>query len=117
MVSVALAHGQDLAEQGTARGVRGCVGQVSGPDVLREQLPHITRASREFDVTVQVVPLTADAQTALTASFVIIQWPDEHDAEAVYVDGETSWTGREHDGAIRAQVWHVCSHPTASSGW
>jgi transcriptional regulator with XRE-family HTH domain len=78
--------------------------QVGGPEVLREQLRHITRATREFDVTVQVVPFTADAHAALGASFVIIQWPDEDDAEAVYVDGETSFTVYERDGAIRQYV-------------
>jgi transcriptional regulator with XRE-family HTH domain len=78
--------------------------QVGGPDVLREQLRHITRATREFDVTVQVVPFTADAHAALGASFVIIQWPDENDAEAVYVDGETSFTVYERDGVIRQYV-------------
>jgi transcriptional regulator with XRE-family HTH domain len=78
--------------------------QVGGPEVLREQLRHITRATREFDVTVQVVPFTADAHAALGASFVIIQWPDENDAEAVYVDGETSFTVYERDGVIRQYV-------------
>ncbi|MGH3426580.1 MAG: helix-turn-helix domain-containing protein [Pseudonocardiaceae bacterium] len=78
--------------------------QVGGPEVLREQLRHITRATREFDVTVQVVPFAADAHAALGASFVIIQWPDENDAEAVYVDGETSWTVHERDGIIRQYV-------------
>jgi transcriptional regulator with XRE-family HTH domain len=78
--------------------------QVGGPEVLREQLRYITRAVREFDVTVQVVPFTADAHAALGASFVIIQWPDEDDAEAVYVDGETSFTVYERDGVIRQYV-------------
>ncbi|MBV9143571.1 MAG: helix-turn-helix transcriptional regulator [Pseudonocardiales bacterium] len=78
--------------------------QVGGPHVLREQLRHITRAVREFDVTVQVVPFTADAHAALAASFVIIQWPDEDDAEAVFVDGETSFTVYERDGIIRQYV-------------
>jgi transcriptional regulator with XRE-family HTH domain len=78
--------------------------RVGGPEVLREQLRHLNRASREFDVTVQVVPFTADAHAALGDSFVIIQWPDEHDAEAVYVDGQTSWTVHERSGAIRQYV-------------
>ena len=78
--------------------------QVGGPEVLREQLRHINRASREFDVTVQVVPFTADAHAALGDSFVIIQWSDEQDAEAVYVDGETSWTVHERSGVIRQYV-------------
>jgi hypothetical protein len=78
--------------------------QVGGPEMLREQLRHINRAVREFDVTVQVVPFTADAHAALGDSFVIIQWPDERDSEAVYVDGLTSWTVHERDGAIREYV-------------
>jgi transcriptional regulator with XRE-family HTH domain len=78
--------------------------QVGGPEVLREQLRHITRAIREFDITVQVVPFTADAHAALGDSFVIIQWPDEDDAEAVYVDGLTSWRVHERDGVIRQYV-------------
>lgn len=78
--------------------------QVGGPDILREQLRHINRAVREFDVTVQVVPFTADAHAALGDSFVIIQWPDERDPEAVYVDGLTSWTVHERAGAIREYV-------------
>lgn len=78
--------------------------QVGGPEVLRDQLRHITRVTRECDVTVQVVPFTADAHAALGASFVIIQWPDEYDAEAVYVDGETSFTVYERDGIVRQYV-------------
>jgi transcriptional regulator with XRE-family HTH domain len=78
--------------------------QVGGPDMLRTQLRHITRATREFDVTVQVVPYTADAHAALGDSFVIIQWPDEHDPAAIYVDGQTSWTVHERDGIIRQYV-------------
>ncbi len=78
--------------------------QVGGPDMLREQLRHINRAIREFDVTVQVVPFAADAHAALGDSFVIIQWPDEHDPEAVYVDGQTSWTVHERSGVIRQYV-------------
>ncbi|MGH3695719.1 MAG: helix-turn-helix domain-containing protein [Pseudonocardiaceae bacterium] len=78
--------------------------QVGGPDVLREQLRHITRTTREYDVTLQVVPFTADAHAALGDAFVVIQWPDEHDPEAIYVDGQTSWTVHERNGTIRQYV-------------
>ncbi|TVT61897.1 helix-turn-helix transcriptional regulator [Amycolatopsis rhizosphaerae] len=78
--------------------------QVGGPGILREQLQHITRMVRERDVTVQVVPFTADAHAALGDSFVIIQWPDETDPEAVYVDGVTSWTVHERGGVIRSYL-------------
>jgi hypothetical protein len=83
--------------------------QVGGPAVLREQLRHITRMVREHDVTVQIVPFTADAHAALGDSFVIIQWPDETDPEAVYVDGMTSWTVHERGGVIRSYLHAIGS--------
>jgi len=83
--------------------------QIGGPGILREQLRHITRVVREHDVTVQVVPFTADAHAALGDSFVIIQWPDETDPEAVYVDGVTSWTVHERGGVIRSYLHAVAS--------
>ncbi|MGH3620578.1 MAG: helix-turn-helix domain-containing protein [Sciscionella sp.] len=83
--------------------------QVGGPGILREQLRHIARVVREYDVTIQVVPFTADAHAALGDSFVIIQWPDEADPEAVYVDGVTSWTVHERGGVIRSYLHAVAS--------
>ncbi len=75
--------------------------QVGGPELLRTQLRHLTRAVREYDVTVQVVPFTADAHAALGDQFEIIQWPLETDPEAVYVDGQTSWVVHERNRAVR----------------
>ncbi|HEX5402059.1 MAG TPA: helix-turn-helix transcriptional regulator [Pseudonocardiaceae bacterium] len=83
--------------------------QVGGPAVLREQLRHITRMVHEHDVTVQIVPFTADAHAALGDSFVIIQWPDETNPEAVYVDGMTSWTVHERGGVIRSYLHAIGS--------
>jgi transcriptional regulator with XRE-family HTH domain len=83
--------------------------QIGGPDILREQLRHINRVVREHDVTVQVVPFAADAHAALGDSFVIIQWPDETDPDAVYVDGVTSWTVHERRGVIRSYLHAMAS--------
>lgn len=75
--------------------------QVGGPEVMRDQLAHVLAVTEEHDVTVQVVPFTADAHAALTDQFVIIEWPDDDGSEAVYVDGQTSWTVHESAGAVR----------------
>jgi transcriptional regulator with XRE-family HTH domain len=83
--------------------------QIGGPDTLREQLRHINRMVRERDITVQVVPFTADAHAALGDSFAIIQWPDETDPEAVYVDGMTSWTVHERGGVVRSYLHAIAS--------
>jgi hypothetical protein len=72
--------------------------------MLCEQLRHIARMVREHDVTVQVVPFTADAHAALGDPFVIIQWPDETDPEAVYVDGVSSWRVHERGGVVRSYL-------------
>ncbi|MGH4016927.1 MAG: Scr1 family TA system antitoxin-like transcriptional regulator [Pseudonocardiaceae bacterium] len=53
--------------------------------------------------------LGPDAHAALGDSFVIIQWPDETDPEAVYVDGVTSWTVHERGGVIRSYLHAVAS--------
>ncbi|WP_306746703.1 helix-turn-helix domain-containing protein [Saccharothrix yanglingensis] len=83
--------------------------QVGGPDVLRDQLRHIVEVIRGRDVTVQVVPFSAGAHAALGESFVIIQWPDEADPQAVYVDGVTSWTVHERSGVIRSYLHAIAS--------
>jgi transcriptional regulator with XRE-family HTH domain len=75
--------------------------QVGGPEVLREQLGYLLRVMREHNVTVQVVPFTADAHAALGDAFMIIQWPAEDDPEAVYVDGVTSWRIHENNREVR----------------
>lgn len=78
--------------------------QIGGPDTLREQLHHLITATREHDVTIQIVPFTAEGHAALGDSFTLIQWPDEDNPQAVYVDGVTSWTVHERDGIIRSYV-------------
>ncbi len=83
--------------------------QVGGPETLREQLRHLDRMVREHDVTVQVVPFAADAHAALGDAFTILQWPDESDPEAVYVDGMTSWTVHERGGVIRSYQHAISS--------
>jgi len=75
--------------------------QVGGPELLRKQLQHLTAAVREYDVTVQIVPFTADAHAALGDQFAIIQWPLETDPEAVCVDGQTSWVVHERNREVR----------------
>lgn len=46
--------------------------QIGGAALLRKQLQHLTRTVRDYDVTVRVVPFTADAHAALCDQFEII---------------------------------------------
>lgn len=88
--------------------------QIGGPTVLRDQLAHIVDVVREHNVQLQVVPYTADAHAALTDQFVIIEWPGEYDPEAVYVDGQTSWTVHERSGLIRQYLHAFASVQTCA---
>ena len=111
VVSGRLAQGPDRtsAARGAPGGnviARGC---PSRHDQLRCGTPlswygSFTRSlttSALHDVTVQVVPFTADAHAALGDQFEIIQWPLETDPEAVYVDGQTSWVVHERNREVR----------------
>lgn len=83
--------------------------RVGGPEVLSEQLEHLLRVSRDLDVQVQVVPFTADAHSALGDQFAIMTWPEENEPEAVYVDGQSSWTVHENSGLIRQYLHSFAS--------
>jgi transcriptional regulator with XRE-family HTH domain len=83
--------------------------QVGGRGTLRAQLLHIVGMIHEHNVTVRVVPFSADAHAALGNSFEIIEWPDETDPQAVYVDGVTSWTMHDRGGEIASYIDAVAS--------
>lgn len=88
--------------------------QVGGQEVYLEQLRRLIAATTEFDVSLQVVPFTADAHAALGDQFTIIEWADEQDPQAVYLDGQTSWTVHERAGLIRQYLHAFASAQTAA---
>ncbi|MEO6083848.1 MAG: helix-turn-helix transcriptional regulator [Umezawaea sp.] len=88
--------------------------QIGGREVYLEQLRHIVTVTQTMNVSVQVVPFTSDAHAALTDNFVIIEWPDEADPQAVYVDGQTSWAVHERAGLIRQYLHSFASAQTAA---
>ncbi|MDR6981246.1 transcriptional regulator with XRE-family HTH domain [Streptomyces sp. 3330] len=63
---------------------------VGGPDVMREQLEHLSALAAEPNVTVQVLPYTAGAHPGLSGQFSILRFADGPDAGVVYLERFTS---------------------------
>ncbi|MGW0876441.1 helix-turn-helix domain-containing protein [Streptomyces sp. NPDC002740] len=63
---------------------------VGGPDVMREQLEHLTALSAESHITVQVLPCTAGAHPGLSGQFSILRFADSPEAGTVYLERFTS---------------------------
>jgi len=60
---------------------------VGGPAVMRAQLQHLIDITEELPlVTVQVIPFDQGAHPSMTNAFVIMQFPEPGDADAVYVE-------------------------------
>ena len=58
-----------------------------GPEVMRAQLEHLAEAGRSARVTIQIIPFSAGLHAGVTGgSFTILQFPEEADQDAVYVD-------------------------------
>jgi len=62
---------------------------VGGAVTMREQLKHLTQASKRPNVTIQVVPFTAGAHPAMDGSFHLLSFPDPSDHQIVYFEYHT----------------------------
>jgi hypothetical protein len=58
-----------------------------GPEVMRAQLDHLATMARSARITLQVIPFSAGMHAGVTGgSFTILQFPEDVDQDAVYVD-------------------------------
>ncbi|MFE9498624.1 helix-turn-helix domain-containing protein [Streptomyces collinus] len=62
---------------------------VGSPDIMREQLEHLTALSAEPHITVQILPCTVGAHAGLSRQFSILKIADTPGA-VVYLEGFTS---------------------------
>jgi transcriptional regulator with XRE-family HTH domain len=74
---------------------------VGSPETMARQLRALAEASDRPNVTVQVVPFTANANAGLLGSFAILEFPIRSDLGVVYVEGQgsTVYLEREEDRA------------------
>jgi hypothetical protein len=73
---------------------------IGGPEVMREQLAHLTAMAARPNVTVQVLPLNAGAHPALNGEFTILTFPDLVAPDVVYLENMTSDLYVEREGDV-----------------
>lgn len=59
---------------------------VGGAAVMRAQLKKLVEASRQPNVTVQVVPFSVGAHAGMDGAFMILGFPEPTDPEVIYVN-------------------------------
>ncbi|MEW2579590.1 helix-turn-helix domain-containing protein [Streptomyces syringium] len=81
--------------------------QVGGPDVMRGQLEHLNRLSREPNVTVQVRPFAAGPHPALGAAFNILSFAEPGAMDVVYMEVPLSqhWAEGGEEAAQHAALF------------
>jgi transcriptional regulator with XRE-family HTH domain len=63
---------------------------IGGPQVMREQLGHLTAMAARPNITMQVLPLGAGAHPALNGEFTILTFPDLVAPDVVYLENMAS---------------------------
>lgn len=63
---------------------------VGGPAVMSAQLDHVVTTTRNHDVTVQVIPFSSGAHSAMDSTFTILDFA-ESVSSVVYVEGLVGW--------------------------
>lgn len=60
--------------------------QVGGPKVMHRQLAHLVDATRQPNVTLQVIPYDVGAHPGMPGSFIYMEFAESVDPDLVYVD-------------------------------
>jgi len=65
---------------------------VGGRAVMRNQLSHLLEVGARPNISIQVLPFTADANEAMKGPFVHLEFPDISDPDVVLVENERTTT-------------------------
>jgi len=60
---------------------------VGGPDAMRRQIQRLLEESRKPTVTIEVVPFSAGAHPGMQGPFMLFEFPDAADDDALYQEG------------------------------
>jgi transcriptional regulator with XRE-family HTH domain len=76
---------------------------VGGPKVMGRQIEHLVEMSRRTDVSIQVLPFTVGAHSAMKGPFVHLEFPEENDPDVIFVENTLGDTLFRDDEEITAQ--------------
>ena len=75
--------------------------EVGGPQVMAEQLRHVSDMARQPHITLQVLPYSVGAHAGMHGAFVVMDFPDPADPELVYIENMASALFLEKKADIR----------------
>lgn len=74
---------------------------VGGPEVMAEQLYRMVTLAAKPNVTIQIVPFGAGAHPGMEGPFLIMGFPEQADADVVYVDSTSTGLYLEEPQDVR----------------
>lgn len=86
---------------------------VGGSRVLRRQLEHVLKLAELPQVTLQIMSLDAGAHPAQVGPFVILRYPDQADADVVYLETHVGGLYLERENELSnysAMMDHLRAH-------
>lgn len=86
---------------------------VGGSRVLRRQLEHVLKLAELPQVTLQIMSLNAGAHPAQVGPFVILRYPDQADADVVYLETHVGGLYLERENELSnysAMMDHLRAH-------
>ncbi|MGH3329267.1 MAG: helix-turn-helix domain-containing protein [Streptomycetales bacterium] len=75
--------------------------QIGGPDVMRAQLRHLVEAADRPNVTLQVLPFSAEAHPGSNGPFVVFEFPESTALDVVLLENLTSSLYLEQEPEVR----------------
>jgi transcriptional regulator with XRE-family HTH domain len=76
---------------------------VGGKKTMSRQIDHLVEMSRRPDITIQVVPFSVGAHSAMQGPFVHLEFPAENDPDVIFVENTLGDTIFRDDEEITAQ--------------
>jgi transcriptional regulator with XRE-family HTH domain len=74
--------------------------RVGGPELMRDQLRHLTDIAKRPNITLQVLPFTTAAHVNPISGFRVLTFPDPRDPTIVYIEHLTGALFLERDEEI-----------------
>lgn len=78
---------------------------IGGPEVMREQLEHLSNLAMRHNIDVQVLPYGAGEHLGMEGAFTVLDFPEPKDAPIVYVENAT--TGLMLEGAEELDSYNM----------
>ena len=94
--------------------------EVGGPKVMERQIDHLIELARRPRISIQIIPFSAGAHSAMAGPFVHLEFPADNDPDVIFVENALGDTLLRDDEEVtadyREQFWALedLAAPSAS---